>query len=244
LALYKKLSNEELELDDFAGLEPVVARNLKEMLDTEFTPEEFDAIYGEINFVITLNCFSSPVEFELCKGGRDKKLTYDNRHEYVKLYWRYVLIDSVEKQYNAFKQGFMKVLDSGILNLFHAEELQTLVAGQDAYDWKALEEGAQYKPPFNSLHPTIIKFWNVFHSLDEESKKKFLLFLTGSDRIPITGMKSLKIGFQPMKVSQEFLPVAHTCFNVLDLPEDYECEEKLKEKLLAAIQNTEGFALA
>lgn len=39
------------------------------------------------------------------------------------------------------------------------------------------------------------------------------------------------------------LPVAHTCFNYLDLPE-YATREKLKYKLLKAIDYTEGFGLA
>ena len=47
-----------------------------------------------------------------------------------------------------------------------------------------------------------------------------------------------------MKVSEEHLPVAHTCFNVLDLPEEYSSEDKLRNKLLQAIENTHVFALA
>ena len=39
------------------------------------------------------------------------------------------------------------------------------------------------------------------------------------------------------------LPVAHTCFNLLDLP-DYSTREKLKYMLLKAIQYTHGFGLA
>lgn len=48
---------------------------------------------------------------------------------------------------------------------------------------------------------------------------------------------------QPMNVSEEYLPVAHTCFNLLDLPKNYSSKEKLRSKLLQAINNTEGFGL-
>jgi hypothetical protein len=49
----------------------------------------------------------------------------------------------------------------------------------------------------------------VFHELSDDDKKKFLKFLTGADRVPILGLKSLNITFQ--KVSDDnFLPVAHT----------------------------------
>lgn len=36
-------------------------------------------------------------------------------------------------------------------------------------------------------------FWEVFHELSIEDKKKFLLFLTGSDRVPIQGMRDIKV---------------------------------------------------
>lgn len=47
---------------------------------------------------------------------------------------------------------------------------------------------------------------------------------------------------QPMNVGETYLPVAHTCFNLLDLPK-YQTKEVLKTKLLQAIQQTEGFGL-
>lgn len=36
-------------------------------------------------------------------------------------------------------------------------------------------------------------FWETFHELPIEDKKKFLLFLTGSDRVPIQGMRDIKV---------------------------------------------------
>lgn len=91
-------------------------------------------------------------------------------------------------------------------------------------------------------HPTIQNFWSVFHNdLTEEDKKKFLLFLTGCDRIPNTGMKSLSMIIQKTG-DVHHLPVAHTCFNILDLPE-YATKEKLHYKLMKAIQYSEGFGL-
>jgi len=116
-----------------------------------------------------------------------------------------------------------------------------LVVGNENYDWEALERTAQYKEGYDADHATIKNFWAVFHELSEEDKRKFLLFLTGSDRIPISGMTSVKITIQ-RTLDTAFLPVAHTCFNLLDLPE-YGTREKLKFKLLQAIQCTKGFGL-
>lgn len=82
--------------------------------------------------------------------------------------------------------------------------------------------------------------------LSQKSKLTSLVsevFLTGSDRIPILGMKSLKLVIQPTSGGEHYLPVAHTCFNLLDLPK-YTSLETLREKLLQAIDHNQGFNLA
>lgn len=52
-----------------------------------------------------------------------------------------------------------------------------------------------------------------------------------------------QIVIQRVQHNDEFLPVAHTCFNLLDLPR-YKTKEKLKLKLLEAIQHNQHFSLA
>lgn len=68
------------------------------------------------------------------------------------------------------------------------------------------------------------------------------MFLTGSDRIPILGMKSLGLVIQSTGGGEQYLPVAHTCFNLLDLPK-YTSLETLREKLFQAIEHNQGFNL-
>lgn len=52
---------------------------------------------------------------------------------------------------------------------------------------------------------------------------------------------TLQLFFQPIN-DEKYLPVAHTCFNLLDLPR-YKTKERLKYKLQQAIQQTLGFSL-
>ena len=68
-----------------------------------------------------------------------------------------------------------------------------LQLGNENYNWYELQEMAEYKNGFSADHHTIKLFWEVFHDLCHEQKKRFLLFLTGSDRIPILGMKAVKV---------------------------------------------------
>ena len=78
--------------------------------------------------------------------------------------------------------------------------------------------------------------------LETEQKKKFLAFATGSDRVPIKGLRSMKLVISKNGPHSDRLPTSHTCFNHLLLPE-YNSKEHLKDKLLLAISYAEGFGL-
>jgi ubiquitin-protein ligase E3 A len=75
--------------------------------------------------------------------------------------------------------------------------------------------------------------------MSEEEKCCFLKFVTGTDRAPYGGVGKMKLMIdRNQNVSQ--LPVSHTCFNCLSLPE-YGDKETMEQKLKLAIQFTEGF---
>jgi len=72
----------------------------------------------------------------------------------------------------------------------------SLLIGNENYDWEEFEKHAIYKNDYSKDNQTIVFFWQVFHELSLEEKKKFLLFLTGTDRIPIQGMKGVKVNIK------------------------------------------------
>uniref|UniRef100_A0A182QFN5 HECT domain-containing protein n=1 Tax=Anopheles farauti TaxID=69004 RepID=A0A182QFN5_9DIPT len=238
LALYKKLLGEEVNMQDLQDLAPTVAQSMQSILD--YGEQDMEEVF-DLSFTTTRNYFGELQTIPLKPNGENIRLNQSNKHEFVKLYIDYVFHKSVEKSFRQFHDGFMRVCGGTVLKLFKAHELMSVVVGNEEYDWMALEENAEYKNGYTSSDQTIRWFWEVFHELPLEEKKKFLLFLTGCDRIPIMGMKAIKICIQPMS-DDKFLPVAHTCFNLLDLPQ-YQTKEKLKYKLLQAIQQTQGFSL-
>lgn len=77
--------------------------------------------------------------------------------------------------------------------MFQPHELMTFVVGKEEYNWSELEQAATYKDGYTESDPVIRAFWEVFGELTHEEKKKFLLFLTGCDRIPIQGMKAIPV---------------------------------------------------
>uniref|UniRef100_A0A671LPK7 Probable E3 ubiquitin-protein ligase HERC4 n=1 Tax=Sinocyclocheilus anshuiensis TaxID=1608454 RepID=A0A671LPK7_9TELE len=236
LALYKKLLKETPTLEDLKELMPDVGRSLQQLLD--YTEDDLEDTFC-LNFTVTEEIFGTTEVLELVPNGTDISVNKSNRQEFVNAYVDYIFNTSVAPQFSAFYAGFHKVCGGKVLELFQPSELQAMVIGNTNYDWKELEK---YKGEYWANHPTIKIFWEVFHELPLEKKKQFLLFLTGSDRIPILGMKSLVLVIQPTGGGKHYFPVAHTCFNLLDLPK-YTNKETLKEKLLHAIEHTQGFNL-
>uniref|UniRef100_H3D6D9 HECT and RLD domain containing E3 ubiquitin protein ligase 4 n=1 Tax=Tetraodon nigroviridis TaxID=99883 RepID=H3D6D9_TETNG len=240
VALYKKLLKKKPTLDDLKELMPDVGRGLQALLD--YTEDDLEEIFC-LNFTITEENYGATEIIELVPNGEKISVTKSNRQEFVNAYVNYVFNTSVDPLFEYFYAGFHKVCGGKVLELFQPNELQAMVIGNTNYDWTDLEKSTEYKGEYWKDHPTIKLFWEVFHNLPLEKKKQFLLFLTGSDRIPILGMKSLKLVIQPTGGGEHYLPVAHTCFNLLDLPK-YTSIETLREKLLQAIDHNQGFNLA
>nr|XP_028585247.1 probable E3 ubiquitin-protein ligase HERC4 isoform X2 [Podarcis muralis] len=239
LALYKKLLNKKPSLDDLKELMPDVGRSMQQLLD--YPEDDIEDTFC-LNFTITVENFGTTEVKELIPNGTDIPVVKQNRQEFVNAYVDYIFNKSVAPLYDAFHAGFHKVCGGKVLQLFQPNELQAMVIGNTNYDWKELEKNTQYKGEYWAENPTIKMFWEVFHELPLEKKKQFLLFLTGSDRIPILGMKSLSLVIQPTGGGDEYLPVSHTCFNLLDLPK-YTDKEILRSKLIQAIDHNEGFNL-
>ena len=78
---------------------------------------------------------------------------------------------------------------------------------------------------------------------DDEGRRGFLKFFTGSSRIPLDGFDPALNITEGVDMVTDSLPKAHTCFNQLVLPQ-YSSYEVLKEKILFAVANTEGFELS
>ena len=67
---------------------------------------------------------------ELKPNGSTIAVTNDNKQEFVDLYVRYILDDSIKKQFDLFHQGFQKVCGGEALKLFEPEELELLICGR------------------------------------------------------------------------------------------------------------------
>uniref|UniRef100_A0A8C9RQ59 HECT-type E3 ubiquitin transferase n=1 Tax=Scleropages formosus TaxID=113540 RepID=A0A8C9RQ59_SCLFO len=226
-----------LTLDDLQQVMPDLAHGLRELLSYEGNVEE--------DFCSTFQVFQEELgiikSYNLRPGGDKIPVTNQNRKEYVQLYIDFLLNKSIYKQFAAFYCGFHSVCASNALLLLRPEEVEILVCGSPELDMNALQKVTQYEG-YSKVDPTIRCFWDVVLAFPLELQKKLLHFATGSDRVPVGGMTDLNFKIAKIDVSNDWLPVSHTCFNQICLP-PYKSKKEMKQKLTIAISNAEGFGL-
>ena len=66
---------------------------------------------------------------DLVDGGGDIPVTGANRQDFVDRYVDFLLNKRVESQFAAFRQGFQRVCDSPVLQMFLPPELEQVVCG-------------------------------------------------------------------------------------------------------------------
>lgn len=226
------------DLHDLKATFPIIGKNLEYLLHYEGDVlEDFDEIF-QVAYQVKGKTFLH----DLIPNGSQISVTNENRLQYVQQYGEFLLHKNIEKQFNPFKEGFLTVCGGPVLSLFRAEELEkALVGANQEIDTITLQQVTEYEG-FSKNDQIIIDFWNIVHSWSQENKKKMLFFTTGSDRLPIGGMKKMKFKIQRNGPDSERLPTASTCYNTLLLPQ-YSTKPKLLAKLELMIQNWKGFGL-
>ncbi|XP_006043315.3 E3 ISG15--protein ligase HERC5 isoform X1 [Bubalus bubalis] len=234
LALFKKLLDQTPSLEDLKELSPVLGESLQTLLDDD--GDDLEEV-----FHIHFNVHWDKNDVDLIPDGSHVIVDQTNKRDYVSKYVNYIFNISVKAVYEEFQRGFYKVCDKEIIEFFHPEQLKDVIIGNTDYDWETFEKNAHYEHGYDSSHPTIVMFWKALHKLTLEEKKKFLVFLTGTDRIQVKGLKNMKITFHCPENLNEKDPIrAQTCFSVLYLPK-YSTMERVEEALQAAINNKRGF---
>ena len=234
-ALYHRLLSRDMKLEHLKDFQPQMYKSFVQLLECE------DASAAGLTFEVTRSSFGELVTEELKEGGAETSVTNDNREEFVDLWIDYMLCKSVAKPFDAFARGFRKVCDSKIFEWFHPDEIELLICGNPTLDFDELRRTATYEG-YSKDHRIVSEFWEIVGSMNSEQQKKLLCFATGSSRAPIKGLGGLKIVIARAGPDSDQLPTSHTCFNHLLLPE-YSSKEKLRERLMIAIMNAEGFGL-
>ena len=62
------------------------------------------------------------------------------------------------------------------------------------------------------------RFWEAVTAFSEQDRRRFLLFATVSDRMPLRGWSAIQLVVRRNGSGDDRLPTAYTCFNTLLLP--------------------------
>ncbi|XP_072942235.1 ubiquitin-protein ligase E3A [Epargyreus clarus] len=241
MVVYRKLMGKKGSFEDLADWNPDLYNGLKDML--QYNEDDLQEAYYQTFRIGYRDVFGNNIFHDLKQNGDSIFVTQDNKKEFAELYADFLLNSSVATQFAAFRRGFVMVTDESQLGaLFRPEEVETLVCGSKNFDFNELEKSTEYDGGFTAESQTIKDFWSIVHSLSLEDKRKLLQFTTGSDRVPVGGLSNLKLVIARNGPDCDRLPTAHTCFNVLLLPE-YDTKEKLEDRLMKAISYSKGFGM-
>lgn len=76
-------------------------------------------------------------DHELIPGGRNIKVTEENKHQYVDLVAEHRLTTAIRPQINAFLEGFSELILRDLISIFNDKELELLISGLPDIDCKS-----------------------------------------------------------------------------------------------------------
>uniref|UniRef100_A0A8C5CJD3 HECT-type E3 ubiquitin transferase n=1 Tax=Gadus morhua TaxID=8049 RepID=A0A8C5CJD3_GADMO len=239
---YKALLRLATDLSDLEYLDEEFHQSLQWMKDNTIT----DIL--DLTFTVNEEVFGQVTERELKSGGSHIQVTEKNKKDYIERMVRWRAERGVGQQNEALVRGFYEVVDSRLVSVFDARELELVIAGTaeiDLSDWRSHTE---YRGGYHDSHVVMRWFWAAVECFNNEQRLRLLQFVTGTSSVPYEGFSSLRgsSGLRRFCIEKwgkvTSLPRAHTCFNRLDLP-PYPSFTTLHDKLLTAVEETSTFGL-
>ena len=183
-------------------------------------------------------------DLELKEGGANILLSMQNIEEYINLIYDFIFYKGISRICSAFRDGFCLI--TGVYNLkcFTSLELEEFICSSREVKWDENILYENLKPEHgytknSRIYDDLIKF---MCKLDKLGQRQFLIFTTGTSRLPIGGFKALspkltivKKTFEKGDIPDNYLPTVMTCQNYLKLPE-YSNYEILEKKMLLAMR--------
>ncbi|PXF44012.1 E3 ubiquitin-protein ligase UPL1 [Gracilariopsis chorda] len=243
-SFYKHILGMKPNFHDIEGQDPDYYKSLKWILENDCT--------GIIDYTMSAEYdeFGKQTVIDLIPNGRNIPVTEENKAEYVRHVTEVRMTKAIEKQIEAFKEGFYEIIPLEDCRIFNEVELELLMSGLPDIDMGDLKANVEYTG-YTASSPQINWFWRCVSKMDQEDLARLVMFVTGTSKVPLEGFSQLQgmngvQKFQIHRVSGNTmrLPSAHTCFNQLDLPE-YNSADLLSERLLRAIRECSvGFGFA
>eukprot|EP00043_Microstomoeca_roanoka_P016942 m.175572 g.175572 ORF g.175572 m.175572 type:complete len:2014 (+) comp16549_c2_seq2:454-6495(+) len=186
-------------------------------------------------------------EIQIGYAGSETAVTLGNLAEYIDAVVDYTLQRGVKDAMLSFTAGFCAVFNMASLQLFTVEEVRTVICGATTEKWQLheLRKCIKAEHGYDSNSQQVRHLIETLLEFDQDQRRKFIQFLTGSPNLPVGGFKALKPPFTVVLKDAEgqppdnVLPSVMTCQNYFKLPM-YSSKEMLKQRILVAITEGQG----
>lgn len=235
LPVLKHLLGVPISFSDLEFFDQEVHKSLRWMKENDGV----DALC--LDFSVTNRKLNGEVEvIDLKPDGRNIDVTDENKHEYIYLRLRYIMLDSFAEQLQHLMAGVFEVIPQELILVFDYQELELVLCGVpsiDVDDWKAHTQVSDELP-----EELLAWFWEIVEAFTDEERARLLQFTTGSSRVPVQGFKALTsydgrichFTLKAVPFPENAYPRAHTCFNRIDLPV-YKTKKELEDVLSLVI---------
>ncbi|KAJ3191722.1 Ubiquitin-protein ligase [Irineochytrium annulatum] len=204
-----------------------------------------DASIEDLCLDFTLPGYS---DIELLSDGKNVPVDLSNLESYLEKVMEMTVGEGIRGQVEAFRRGFDRVFPIADLRIFTVQELSILMGGNDNEDWsyETILDALKADHGYTSDSKTIRNLVEMMHSFDATQRREFLMFVTGSPKLPIGGFKALSPSLTVVckhvdngRKPDEYLPSVMTCVNYLKVPE-YSGLEMMKRRFTVAIREGQG----
>ncbi|KAI9296071.1 HECT-domain-containing protein [Neoconidiobolus thromboides FSU 785] len=209
--------NKKSYIDDLPSLDNELYSGL--MILKKYTGD-VEKDFG-LNFTLIDKDSTGNRAIELIPNGEKIAVTSMNKIEYIYYVANYRLNKQIQKQSTAFLNGVNEILPLHWLKMFNEKELQMVISGtEQAIQISDFQENTVYSGVYDQNHPLIIAFWEIVKEMNHDTVARLLKFITSCQRPPLQGFKALNppLCIRDSGRSDEWLPTASTCVNLLKLP--------------------------
>lgn len=241
--LFKQIFGLHVDIDDLREVDPTLVKSMLWMLDNDI-----DGIIFE-EFCVTVDPPAhapnqEQVIVDLIPGGRNIEVTNENKEDYVEKLLKWRAVDSCKPYIDAMRRGLFEIVPEELLReaQFELGELEMLWSGMPVIDIQEIRNQCIFQGGFDANSPAVHWFWSLFKEINSDDQALLLRFITGTSKVPFDGFSPPFNLTLNKDLETHALCKAHACFNQIVLP-DYATEAILREKVLFAIRNTEGFLL-
>lgn len=223
----------------------------EEEMDTASMRQEVESMYLFFTLV-------GGATIDLRPGGSELQVTLDNLMDYVIDNVTFLLDRTISRHVRAFHEGFAEICGTGssqrFLAAFDVNELEQLWSDPgDGSGSMWDREGHDLRASMVCDHgytkdsKAISDLISILCELTLDEQRLFVKFVTGANRLPLGGLKSLepkltvvrKMGSNGDEDGDAVLASASTCTNYLKLPA-YSTREIMKTRLLYCIHECQG----